>query len=315
VSDQMTDHTTMEQGTDGGGITQSRSFQSRVDDWLLACFGEQVARDKTERNHRLLEEALETVQACDCTAEDAHQLVDYTFGRPKGEPKQEVGGLALTVAALCLAQGIDMEAAAETELARVWTAIDRIREKQRTKPRHSPLPGSLEEATALCMCKDRPADKCPGEWEPGCDLGANEKLARRHEPPPTILDETPVVKELHEALRALEADLVWKIKQVPDTFSRVRNAAAALSATVPTVGELSEPARATNASLLALPAVDAEGWNAGGNAPASGYYWTLYPGQGPTIKQRYEGYVFAGSTRWQGPLKHPPVPVVSEIHG
>ena len=24
-----------------------------------------------------------------------------------------------------------------------------------------------------CPCKDRPADQCPGEWEPGCDLGAN----------------------------------------------------------------------------------------------------------------------------------------------
>jgi hypothetical protein len=30
----------------------------------------------------------------------------------------------------------------------------------------------------LCMCKDRPASKCPGEWEPGCDLGNNPKFAR-----------------------------------------------------------------------------------------------------------------------------------------
>ena len=27
----------------------------------------------------------------------------------------------------------------------------------------------------LCMCKDRKLVDCPGEWEPGCDLGANEK--------------------------------------------------------------------------------------------------------------------------------------------
>lgn len=27
---------------------------------------------------------------------------------------------------------------------------------------------------AQCACKDRPADQCPGEWEPGCDMGANE---------------------------------------------------------------------------------------------------------------------------------------------
>jgi hypothetical protein len=31
----------------------------------------------------------------------------------------------------------------------------------------------------LCMCKDRPLSDCPGEWEPGCDLGANEKYVRQ----------------------------------------------------------------------------------------------------------------------------------------
>lgn len=30
----------------------------------------------------------------------------------------------------------------------------------------------------LCPCKDRAAHLCPGEWEPGCDLGANEKFVR-----------------------------------------------------------------------------------------------------------------------------------------
>lgn len=27
----------------------------------------------------------------------------------------------------------------------------------------------------LCMCKDRFKHQCPGEWEQGCNLGANEK--------------------------------------------------------------------------------------------------------------------------------------------
>lgn len=30
----------------------------------------------------------------------------------------------------------------------------------------------------LCMCKDRPKSKCPGEWEPGCDLGNNPAYVR-----------------------------------------------------------------------------------------------------------------------------------------
>ncbi|WP_232445105.1 hypothetical protein [Burkholderia ubonensis] len=116
------------------------AFQSRVQPWLLECFGAEIASDRAERNHRFLEEALELVQACGCTASEAHQLVDYTFSRPLGEPTQEIGGVMVTLAALCFANGLDMYAAAESELARVWTRIEQIRAKQAAKPRHSPLP-------------------------------------------------------------------------------------------------------------------------------------------------------------------------------
>jgi len=118
----------------------SETLQERVQPWMLACFGEVIAGDREERNHRFLEEALELVQACGCTASEAHQLVDYVFGREIGEPPQEVGGVMVTLAALCLANGIDMHAAAETELARIWTKVEAIRAKQAAKPKHSPLP-------------------------------------------------------------------------------------------------------------------------------------------------------------------------------
>lgn len=116
------------------------TFQSRVEPWLLACFGEEISNDKEERNHRFLEESLELVQATGCTASEAHQLVDYVFGRPVGEPHQEVGGVMVTLAALCRAQALDMHANGETELARIWTKVEKIRAKQAAKPRHSPLP-------------------------------------------------------------------------------------------------------------------------------------------------------------------------------
>ena len=118
------------------------SFQSRVQPWMLACFGAEIAADGAERNHRFLEESLELVQACGCTASEAHQLVDYVYGRPVGERKQEVGGVMVTLAALCLAQGLDMHAAGETELARIWTKVEAIRAKQAAKPKHSPLPAA-----------------------------------------------------------------------------------------------------------------------------------------------------------------------------
>ena len=116
------------------------SFQERVQPWMLKCFGSAIAADTTERNHRFLEEALELVQACGCTRSEALQLVDYVYGRAIGEKSQEVGGVMVTLAALCLAQEIDMHDAGETELSRIWLKIAEIREKQAKKPRNSPLP-------------------------------------------------------------------------------------------------------------------------------------------------------------------------------
>jgi hypothetical protein len=115
-----------------------------VKPWLLECFGVEIAADRVERNHRFFEEAIELAQACDCTAAEAHMLVDYVFGRPIGEKHQEVGGVMVTLAALCLAQEIDMHEAGETELARIWTKVEQIRAKQAAKPKNSPLPGAAQ---------------------------------------------------------------------------------------------------------------------------------------------------------------------------
>lgn len=107
---------------------------------MLACFGASISADKVERNHRFLEEAIELVQSLGCTSSEAYQLVDYVYSRPGGTTFQEAGGVMVTLAALCLAQGMDMNAAGDTELARVWGKIDAIRAKQAAKPKHSPLP-------------------------------------------------------------------------------------------------------------------------------------------------------------------------------
>ena len=116
------------------------SFQNRVRPWMVECFGIMIAADPVERNHRFLEEAIELVQACGCTRDEAHQLVDYVYGRDVGEINQEIGGVMVTLAALCLANDLDMHEAGETELSRVWTKVDEIRAKQAAKPKHSPLP-------------------------------------------------------------------------------------------------------------------------------------------------------------------------------
>ncbi len=160
--------------------TARAPFQQRVQPWMHACFGAEISADRVERNHRFLEEALELVQACGCTASEAHQLVDYTFGRPLGEPAQEVGGVMVTLAGLCLANDLDMHAAGETELARVWTKVDQIRAKHAAKPKHSPLPDPT--APEHCQCpacragtthaSDCAVHNAPALPRGACDCGA-----------------------------------------------------------------------------------------------------------------------------------------------
>ncbi len=116
-------------------------FQTRVLAWTCSCFGPEIAADRTERNHRFIEEALELVQSCGATASECHQLVDYVYERPAGDQEQEVGGVMVTLAALCNAYDFDMQDAGEVELTRAWTKIEQIRAKQAAKPKHSPLPG------------------------------------------------------------------------------------------------------------------------------------------------------------------------------
>ncbi|MGJ7523297.1 hypothetical protein ACSFA0_22640 [Variovorax sp. LT1P1] len=113
-------------------------LQTRVEPWLLACFGPVKVGDEEVRNQRFLEESLELVQSCGCTASVAHQLVDWVYSRPSGHKAQEVGGVMTTLAALALVQRIDMHAAADAELARIWTMVDAIRAKDVVKPRFAP---------------------------------------------------------------------------------------------------------------------------------------------------------------------------------
>lgn len=121
-----------------------KTFQERVLPWMLECFGVAISQDRKERNHRFFEEAAEMVQAGGMSKEDAMILIDYVYGRPAGEIEQEVGGVMVTLAAWCLAHDIDMHECGDIELERIWTKVESIREKQKTKPH-----GALPQAVAL----------------------------------------------------------------------------------------------------------------------------------------------------------------------
>ncbi len=121
-------------------VSDFTSYQQRVERWLEACFPPAVRADRSERTHRFLEEALELAQANGCSQTDAIALVEYVFGRPKGQADQEVGGVMVTLASLCSATGLNMDEAGQRELDRNWDRIDAIRAKQQSKPHGSPLP-------------------------------------------------------------------------------------------------------------------------------------------------------------------------------
>lgn len=117
------------------------TYQTRVAGWMQTCFGPEISGDISERCLRFLEEAGELCQALGMTEEAAHALVAYTWGRPAGEPEQEVGGVVVTLAALCEASGLDMMRDGEIELARIEDpeVTVRIREKHALKPLRSRL--------------------------------------------------------------------------------------------------------------------------------------------------------------------------------
>lgn len=129
------------------GQKDMSTFQERVGQWADACFGPDWRKDRPERQHRFLEEALELVQALGTTRAEAHQLVDYAYGRPAGHPPQEVGGVRTTLAALCIAHSLDERISGETELARISdpAVLQKIRAKQAAKPKVGPLPGPTDE--------------------------------------------------------------------------------------------------------------------------------------------------------------------------
>jgi hypothetical protein len=125
------------------------NYQYRVCGWIRRCFPLAVVYDKLERGDRFLEESLELLQAADYPKERVAALVKYVYDRPKGEIPQEVGGVMVTLTALCEAHQVSLDAAAVDEITRIERpeVMERIRMKQASKPVGSALPGAYPENT------------------------------------------------------------------------------------------------------------------------------------------------------------------------
>jgi len=111
----------------------TNNFQDRLIDWFKFTFQEQFPElidNKRERNHRFIEEAIELVQACDMSKSELISLVNEVYNRPKGDIFKEIGGVCTTLTVLANNHGISINEAAEAELKRNYTIIDKLRKKQ-----------------------------------------------------------------------------------------------------------------------------------------------------------------------------------------
>ena len=93
--------------------------QQKIASWARAAFGEAEVTGLPQRGLRLLEEAIETFQACGGEEAIAQKLVTFVFGRPPGEIGQELGGVAVCVLVLAAAAGLSADEEERRELNRV----------------------------------------------------------------------------------------------------------------------------------------------------------------------------------------------------
>jgi len=111
------------------------NFQNRTWAWLKKCFGDEAyVYTKEERCARVIEEFAELMQALDYPADQVLLGVSKVYARShSGEVEQEIGGVYVTLAALCATLNVNGEALADLELSRVEGKIPEIREKNRVR--------------------------------------------------------------------------------------------------------------------------------------------------------------------------------------
>ncbi|WOB24790.1 MULTISPECIES: hypothetical protein [Xanthomonas] len=135
------------------------TFQAGVSKWMGECFLPSLYSNMTKRGDRLLEEVLELLQSNGYEPSRVATLVEYVYGRPVGEPAQEVGGVMVTLAGYCWVAGLDMHAEGARELERITQpeVMAKIRRKQEAKNAlhfDTPLPGNATHRQPAAAKKD-----------------------------------------------------------------------------------------------------------------------------------------------------------------
>lgn len=108
--------------------------QALVTDWCRRTFGAESQTDRRKRVLRFLEEALELYQAEGGDAAQASELLARVYSRPPGDPRQEVGGVCVTLYSYCSAAGLSADACETEEIEKVLgRPTDEARERYAAK--------------------------------------------------------------------------------------------------------------------------------------------------------------------------------------
>lgn len=93
-------------------------LEERVAEWVRTRIGEAHMHRK-ERSMRLLEEAVELVQAEGIDYAQSMEMVHHVYDRPAGEPEREAAGVAVTLLGWCAATGNRLMDLAQAEVERI----------------------------------------------------------------------------------------------------------------------------------------------------------------------------------------------------
>jgi len=94
--------------------------QMKLHRWVRETFGEKAATDRHERIARLLEEVVELAQAESLPSTKVQAIVARVYGRPMGDPRAEVGGVAVTLLAYLASRDWSFVERLRTELDRIY---------------------------------------------------------------------------------------------------------------------------------------------------------------------------------------------------
>lgn len=114
-------HDAAEMAESVGADSRDRRQRTTIE-WVRSTFGE-AAATPSERALRLLEEVVELVQAEGVDVERVRAIVSHVYGKPIGQPAQEVGGVGVCLLAYCAATDLSADAEESRELDRVL-AVD-----------------------------------------------------------------------------------------------------------------------------------------------------------------------------------------------